>query len=111
MTIRTAIKAMLQRFTGQQTTIPDAMPGPYIGDDPWLMDLYVRLQRELDALYATTEPDEMESRQRIARILRAFHLMEPANTACARIAAWPCRATGLKPTPPAIPVKTATSGP
>jgi hypothetical protein len=76
MTIRTAIKAMLQRFTGHQTTIPEAMPGPYIGDDPWLMDLYARLQRELDELYDTTEKDDMDARQRIARILRAFHLME-----------------------------------
>lgn len=76
MTIRTAIEAMLQRFKEHQTIIPKAMPGPYIGDDPWLIELYGRLQRELDALYEGTEPDNMDVRQRIARILRAFHLME-----------------------------------
>ena len=45
-------------------------------DEPWLQDMRAGLRRELDDLYDATEQDNMAARRRVARILRAFHLME-----------------------------------
>jgi RNA polymerase-binding transcription factor DksA len=45
-------------------------------DEQWLQDTCNWLRQELDDLYDTTARDDVHARQRIARILRAFHLME-----------------------------------
>ncbi|MDB5598060.1 MAG: hypothetical protein JWN71_104 [Xanthobacteraceae bacterium] len=79
MMIRTAIEAILQRVTGPRTTITAAGAEPDLRDDRWLNGTRARLQQQLDDLYdRTNDPNQgdMAVRRRIARILRAFDLME-----------------------------------
>lgn len=58
-----------------------------MSDESWLQDIHNALRQELDDLYDAMEEDNMDARQRVALILRAFDHMETGQygvcTCCA----------------------------